>query len=367
MPSTRRRRKIALACQGGGSQTAFTAGALDALFSENFQSDFELVSLSGTSGGAICAGLLWYALRKGDAQPSKRLLDFWLDNMAQTAAERQFNDQIIETLRATSKGHMPHFNMSPSDPLAKWMMALSTQSLRPEFTDFALLLQKHFDFAELQAWGAQPQAPALLLGAADILTGELRKFNSRTESIQLEHFLASCAVPNIFPAVQHEGRAYWDGLFSDNPPINELVRAQYVGEGNIPDEVWVIKINPTGCRSVPELPEAIADRRNEMVGNVSLFQQLDTLSWLNELMLRDAFRPEFLAQFDIRQPVLIPKCHLAQATAPYHIPFIEMSEALHELDYESKLDRNPENLTRLIEDGRRQASLFLQGRRAALR
>jgi predicted acylesterase/phospholipase RssA len=47
----RAKKKIAIACQGGGSQTAFTAGALKALCEERIADEFEIVSMSGTSGG----------------------------------------------------------------------------------------------------------------------------------------------------------------------------------------------------------------------------------------------------------------------------------------------------------------------------
>jgi NTE family protein len=39
--------------------------------------------------------------------------------------------------------------------------------------------------------------------------------------------------------------AYWDGLFSDNPPVEELIRPRSMGEDNLPEEIWLIKINPT--------------------------------------------------------------------------------------------------------------------------
>jgi NTE family protein len=45
--------KIAIACQGGGSQTAFTAGALKALCEAQIADEFEIVSMSGTSGGRM--------------------------------------------------------------------------------------------------------------------------------------------------------------------------------------------------------------------------------------------------------------------------------------------------------------------------
>ncbi|HXE55867.1 MAG TPA: patatin-like phospholipase family protein [Tepidisphaeraceae bacterium] len=73
-------RKVAIACQGGGSQTAFTAGVLRALFENGATREYEVVSLSGTSGGAICAALAWYGLltqAAGDPTPiPERLLAF---------------------------------------------------------------------------------------------------------------------------------------------------------------------------------------------------------------------------------------------------------------------------------------------------
>ena len=59
--------KIAIACQGGGAETAFTAGALQALLEAGIDDkEFEIVSLGGTSGGAVCASLVWYARQNGE-------------------------------------------------------------------------------------------------------------------------------------------------------------------------------------------------------------------------------------------------------------------------------------------------------------
>ena len=59
------RSRVAIACQGGGSHTAFTAGVLQGLLG-NLPSDVEVVALSGTSGGAICATLAWEGLVRDD-------------------------------------------------------------------------------------------------------------------------------------------------------------------------------------------------------------------------------------------------------------------------------------------------------------
>ncbi|WP_373973624.1 patatin-like phospholipase family protein [Chitinibacter sp. SCUT-21] len=364
----KQKRKIAIACQGGGSQTAFTAGALKALFEAGFSEHYQLVSITGTSGGALCATLMWYAIAKNDPYLPKRMLDFWADNTAQSAAESQFNHYVVESIRAVNRGQMPQYNLSPYSPIMQIMASMSTSNLRKNFTDFRGLLEQHIDFAELQRLGPQPQLPALILGAAEVLTGTLAKFNSRTEAIRVEHILASCAVPNIFEAVEFDGKAYWDGLFSDNPPVDEVIKPEMVGLENLPEEVWVIKINPNGCSEVPKSPEAISDRRNELIGNMSLFQQLTSIRTLNELLLKDAFKPEFLASRGIQKPILLPKCLSSDEVRPYHIPFIEMSEEIQKtLDYESKLDRSKENIERLMADGEKQAQAFIVERIAALK
>jgi NTE family protein len=355
--------KVAIACQGGGSQTSFTAGVLKAFFEKKIQDHVNVVSLSGTSGGALCAFFIWYALRKGDDCVWKRVIDFWEDNTAQTPQERFFNDSVISMLKLISQGLIPQYSISPSSPLAKTVMSFATQGLRSRYTNFEELLRTHIDFSELAAWGAQPEPPILILGASNILTGRLQKFISRREPIKIEHILASACVPSIFPAVHLETMAYWDGLFSDNPPVFDLMRMDDVGMENLPQEIWVIKINPTTSDKIPVTAHEIADRRNELEGNVSLFQSLRSVEDINTILLRGGFRDEFLAERDIKEPIKIPKLFPDDPDQPYHIPMIEISEDLvNTLTYEDKLDRSPENIKRLIQDGEEQGKKFIEAR-----
>ena len=77
-------RTIAIACQGGGSHTAFTAGALRTLLTKD---DSRITALSGTSGGAVCAFLAWSALLDGGerarATAADRLEKYWNDVKAE--------------------------------------------------------------------------------------------------------------------------------------------------------------------------------------------------------------------------------------------------------------------------------------------
>lgn len=359
------RTKIAIACQGGGSQTAFTAGALKALCEAKFDDEFEIVSISGTSGGAICAALVWFALEKDEDPPWQRLMNFWKDNTAQSWVEHTFNELVVSSIRMANRGWVPTMQVSPSSPMAHAMMDFATFGQRENFKDFRALLQTHLDFDEIAAWGPRKKRPILMIGSANVSTGKLTKFISASQPIRVEHLLASCAVPNIFPAVRIGDDAYWDGLFSDNPPIQELIKPQSVGVENLPEEIWLIKINPTTCENVPEQLDDIVDRRNQLEGNISLFQQLRHVEMLNDMLLGNAFTHEFLARLDIRTPIRIPKSFPEDADKSYHIPCIEMSAELQKtLDYESKIDRSAANVEHLIGEGVQCAKAFLRQRAA---
>src|SRR5215212_8673924 len=67
------KKRVAIACQGGGSHTAFTAGVLKGLLRSGLLQEHEVVALSGTSGGAVCALLAWHNLLKGDAAGRRRI------------------------------------------------------------------------------------------------------------------------------------------------------------------------------------------------------------------------------------------------------------------------------------------------------
>ena len=76
----------------------------------------------------------------------------------------------------------------------------------------------------------------MLLGAVDVVSGEFKAFDSRQGEITADAVLASAAIPTLFRSVHEAGGVYWDGLFSQNPPVRDLLATE-------PDEIWVIQIN----------------------------------------------------------------------------------------------------------------------------
>lgn len=333
--------RIALGCQGGGSHTAFTAGVLARLVEAGAFDGHEVVGISGTSGGAINALLTWSVLRAGRLDRAPEVLDaFWDDNSARTPPERLLNAFMVGAGVAQSLGLAPPLNPYLVPP------ALDGREM------FRALLRRHVDFDAFDVDRAGTE-PLLVLGAVDVLDGSFRAFSSRRDRITPDTVLASAAIPTLFRAIEVEGGRYWDGLFSQNPPVAPLLSTR-------PDELWVLQINPGRRPDEPRTTLDIADRRNELAGNLSLNQELAAIETVDRLLERG---------------VLEPGAGYRQVT----VRVLEMPRppATGLLGSASKLNRDAAFLAGLRREGREQADRFLaalsferawvDGDRAALR
>lgn len=306
-------RRIAIACQGGGSHTAFTAGVLKKIL-KKVNTNLEIVALSGTSGGAICALLTWYALLLGDKDKGIELLDaFWRDNSASSLGDSYLNNNLVWLSRLSSIFPLPE--VSPYT-YPNW----GQHTLRD-------LLEKQVHFNKIKTLFNE-SSPLLLVGAVDVLSGDFKAF--KNTEVTVEAILASAAIPTLFRAVKMGQAVFWDGLFSQNPPIRELTDAK-------PDEIWIIQINPPTCKREPKSIEEIRDRRNELSGNLSLEQEIYFIEKVNELLQTNNL--------------------VATKYKPIEVKRITM---LWDLDYSSKLDRSPAFIQKLIAYGESEAEAFLR-------
>lgn len=331
-------KRIAIACEGGGSHTAFTAGVLRRLLRE----PIEIVALSGTSGGAVCAMLAWRGLLNRDRDGAiGRLEAFWRDNTV-SGLEAVRDAWLLLGARLVGEFYAPEMSpyRYPSD---------AREQLRR-------LLERHCGFDELpQLLRRNRSAPRLLISAADVRSGEFAVFRSHpvthggkiypAADITADVILASAAVPTVFRAVQIDGRDYWDGVFAQNPPIRELpdmVRTIPGDEQDKPPlEIWVVRINPQRADAVPESMAEIRDRRNELAGIISLGQELYFIDLLNRLIAAGELSGTKHRQIALRS--------------------IKMrGDFAAELDYESKLDRSRPHIEKLEAHGWERADEFLR-------
>ena len=313
---------VAIACQGGGSHTAFTAGVLRRLFREP-DPDYDLVGISGTSGGAICAALAWYGRQHPDHEPGELLTQFWADLAARTPAERLGNEWVSRAIRLRRLG-VPIPEVSPYyAPGARWGQA-----------ELRRLLERYIDFEAIPDL-IDGTEPALLISAVEVLTGEFELF--REDELSAAALLASAAEPDLFNAVEVDGGLYWDGLFAKNPPVQPFTNTDGVRD---PDEVWLVKINPQERARVPRTTDEIADRRNELSGNTALNAELRFVQQINEWIAK-GYLPDRYTHTEIRR-----------------IRFTRSG-----LDWRTKLDRSPAFIETLIRDGEDAAAEFLAAER----
>jgi NTE family protein len=182
-------------------------------------------------------------------------------------------------------------------------------------------------------------------------------------SISLEGVAASGTLPEVLPAqvirnvtfpTCDDGRIitrtgyYWDGLYSRNPPVRDLLDAQTPDDK--PDEIWIVRINPQEF-TVPSSNislEDIDDRVNDLAGNLSLNQELDTIMTINQ----------WIRKYGNDHPPLDTRKIVDVRT-------IKMtSDTAWGLKHTSKFDRSPAHFARLRDEGQMVAEQWLADWRA---
>lgn len=400
-------RRVTIACQGGGTHAAFSWGVLTEILRTQHEWEvdpgpgnrFEIAGFSGTSAGALCALAAWYGLTPNLADPAcgttdkavERLHFLWHEFAAKTPAEIWHNLTVQSGMAWKSAG-VPSTPISPNSPeIAFSLEGLKMLGIRPEYLGFDALLEAlcpHFDAIDWPAAAAQRR---IIVGAMEVLSGNFEIFDSqrtledkglaqlpKTRSertrwrmrrpLSLEGVAASGTLPEVqpprrvrnteFPTADPEvtltrDALYWDGLYSQNPPVRELLD-DILSKEQKPDEIWVIRINPQELIYTTTMtePEEIEDRRNELAGNVSLNQELDHIltvtRWL-EYGEESGFST--MKPFDGMRKVTVRTIKMRPETA-------------YGLRYATKLDRSRQHLDRLAKEGREVAREWLAGWRA---
>jgi len=299
-------------CQGGGSHTAFTAGVLKKILAENGEK-INIVALTGTSGGADCALLAWYGLLTGGKDKAIELLDsFWNKLSTDLPADLMFMNAW-----AVGASQIPYIpKVSPYYwPMSYWADRTHDylKKCLEELVDFDDLEEKY-----------SSSIPELVVGAVNVKTGDFEVFKSNKKyrkpgkenaGITVNAILASAAESSFLKAVQIGDNVYWDGLFSQNPPIYDLLDKKNAKEK--PDQIWVIQINPKNRTHKPTSPDAIEDRRNELAGNISLEHELNFIESINKLIEDLPEEKKYTSKYkhiEVKKPIVITKEDLPVAS-----------------------------------------------------
>lgn len=225
--------RLSLALQGGGSLGAFAWGVLDRLLEED---DISFDTVSGASAGAVNAVILAAGLLAGGKPEARRSLDRFWERSSRMAPPKR---SALATLFGDLTSHL----VSPYQ--------LNPFNLNP----LKGLLSADVDFEALR----RHSPVRLLIAATSVSTGRLRIF--RETELTREMVLASACLPLLNQAVSVEGERYWDGGYSANPPLTELVEVSSVSD------VLIVQIIPTEGQALPVSSPSIVKRLEQITFN----------------------------------------------------------------------------------------------------
>ncbi len=300
---------VSLGLQGGGSFGAFTRGVLDRLL-EPDGPEFDMIS--GASAGAVNAVVLADGLASGGRPEARaKLAQLWERVGQGVSAGGTVAAAAVEWARFASP-----FQLNP----------LGFNPLRD-------LLTEVVDFERLRT-----RSPVrLLIAATRVRDGHPRLF--REHEITLEAVLASACLPFLHRAVEIDGEAYWDGGYSANPPLRQLVVDTKAAD------ILLVRLVPEMHEAVPQLSHEIAKRVREIGFNASLLREQEAVAELRRACEgQRLFRSELCRKLD--------GLRFHQIAAP---------EVIDGLAQESALDTSWPFLQRLHQGGRAAAEQWLEG------
>jgi NTE family protein len=318
-------RRLSLGLQGGGAHGAFEWGVLDRLLEDD---RIVICAVTAASAGAMNAVALAAGLAEGGPDGARAKLDRFWRGVNQAGGRNVFGDSALWTAA-----------MNPSwlraNPFYRRVEPLMLAASPYEFNPFNLnplhdVLEKTVDFELVRS------APLeVFVSATDVRDSKLKVF-VRPE-LTPEMVMASAALPNLFQAVEIDGRRYWDGGYLGNPALWPLIE----GDGE-PSDILLVTLNPFHRNQTPRTAGEIVDRLNEITMNASLSAELRAIAFVQRLIEEGQLTDEAKAQY--RQ---------------IRIHAIDADHMLQDLSLSSKFNIEWTFLTGLKERGRQAADAWL--------
>jgi NTE family protein len=301
-----RGKRMSLALQGGGSHGAFTWGVLDRLLEDE---RFQLEGVSGASAGAINAALLASGLIHGGRGGARRALArFWESIM--TSLPNPAMQAFVMLTRFLAPAQFNPLNLNP---------------LRH-------VLETQIDFERLR----RESGLKLFVAATEVASGMPRIF--RTGEITAEVLLASACLPSMHHAVEVDGKAYWDGGLTANPPLRPLLYECAARD------LVIVLLGPSQPAALPHTAEEIWRRFNEISFSASLYSELQGIALAKQAAARKPFSVG----------------GLERRLRGLNLHAIGPAGSASRLDPLSRFDTYGAHLSRLFEDGRAQAGGWLK-------
>jgi NTE family protein len=308
------RKRINLALQGGGAHGAFTWGALDRILSDD---RLEVAAISGTSAGALNGAAVKSGLARGGPEAARETLEWLWTRIGAITDERwspwfaAFSPAALSYALEMSPGYQT------ADAIARgvspyMMPPLAQRALRDIVSDLA------FDAV------CSDRGPQFHVCATNVRTGKIKLFTR--DALSPDALLASACLPTLFPAVEIDGEAYWDGGYTGNPALFPLF------EPDLPRDVLIVNINPLERPDLPVTAREIQNRINEISFNTSLLRELRAIEFVQRLVRQGTVERERMKDVLIHMiadDALMRQLSVATKTVPSPVVMHQLRVAGH--------------------------------------
>jgi NTE family protein len=210
--------RVALVLQGGGALGAYQGGVFQALDEHGVTPDWVGGTSIGAINGAIIAGnpperrlerlkRFWNTVRQEDPidlrgwpDAMRQAYSYWTAMACMIAGRpRFFSPHPFLPFGVGNAGSSDTASFYGTDPLRESLL---------QNVDIDYLNNGSVRFS---------------LGAVHVTSGRLRYFDNSFQRIDVEHILASSALPPAFPPVSVDGELYWDGGLYSNTPLEVVL------------------------------------------------------------------------------------------------------------------------------------------------
>ncbi len=158
------------------------------------------------------------------------------------------------------------------------------------------------------------------VAATDVGTGAVRLFSGA--EIDVEAVVASACLPQLSPAVEIDGSAFWDGGYSANPALLPLL------DDHASRDILLVQLD-ADTRPAPRTARETLDRSSELAFAAPLLAELRMLDWA------------------ARNGADVPRLH-------------RISGPEFEAPVADRMDATPDHLQSLFASGRDWASAWLE-------
>lgn len=321
-PKNKKKKKIALALQGGGAHGAFTWGVLDKFLECDL---FEIEGISGTSAGGMNAVALIQGMMENGPEGARDTLGSYWNEITELNYLSPYQMSYIDKAKEDY-----NFSKNPMFQMMNVMKSFfSPYDTNPFDTNLLKnLLSKFFKFNQLKKY----KEIKLFLCATHVKSGKLRIF--KLEDLSLDVMLASSCLPSLFKAVEIEGESYWDGGFVGNPAIYPLIY-----DCETPDIV-IIQLTPNTRNEIPHSSQEISDRHKEITYNACLMRELRSIILITDMIEKGIINDPKIKKL--------------------HMHLIKNEDFFRSLDISSAVNTNRQFITKLYNEGYKTAEKWIE-------